>query len=203
MVGQMVEPDELAAIMIRLQNQHCHNINFVTPTHVVPQILQALPLAIEQGLCVPLVYNCGGYENVEMLKILEGIFDIYMPDFKFWDNSWTKRFCKVGDYQERTKEALIEMHRQVGDLQLNEKGLAVRGLLIRHLVMPDNIAGTREIMSFLARKISPHTYVNIMGQYYPCGPARHDETINRRVTAAELAAAVQEAFQAGLYRLAD
>jgi putative pyruvate formate lyase activating enzyme len=203
MVGQMVEPDELAAIMIRLQNQHCHNINFVTPTHVVPQILQALPLAIEQGLSVPLVYNCGGYENVEILKLLEGIFDIYMPDFKFWDNSWAKRFCKVEDYQERTKEVLIEMHRQVGDLQLNEKGLAVRGLLVRHLVMPDNIAGSREVMSFLAREISPHTYVNIMGQYFPCGPARNDETVNRRVTAAELAAAVQAAIQAGLYRMAD
>lgn len=201
LVGQTVEPVELAAVMIRLQRHGCHNINFVTPTHVVPQILQALVPAIEMGLNVPLVYNCGGYESVEALKLLEGIVDIYMPDFKFWDNKWAERFCHVSDYRQRAIEALREMHQQVGDLQLDEKGLAVRGLLVRHLVMPDDIAGTLEVMTFLAREISPHTYVNVMGQYRPCGPAHRDPLINRRITAAELAAAVEEAIQAGIHRL--
>jgi len=199
--GQEVEPAELAAIIIRLKKQKCHNINFVTPTHVIPQILQALIPAIEQGLDVPLVYNCGGYESVEALKLLEGIVDIYMPDFKFWDNQWAERFCQVRDYRERAKEALLEMHRQVGDLQLNEKGLAIRGLLVRHLVMPDDIAGSREVMNFLVQEISPHTYVNVMGQYRPCGLALRDERINRRITMVELATAVKAALQVGLYRL--
>ncbi|OPY16149.1 MAG: hypothetical protein A4E74_02005 [Syntrophus sp. PtaB.Bin075] len=200
-VGLAVEPSELAAIMLRLQKQGCHNINFVTPTHVVPQILQALPPAIEMGLNVPLVYNCGGYESVEALKLLDGVVDIYMPDFKFWDNQWAERFCHIKDYRERAKEALLEMHSQVGDLQINEKGLAVRGLLVRHLVMPEDIAGSREVMTFLAREISPHTYVNIMGQYRPCGLASRDQRINRRITAAELTAAEEAARQAGLHRL--
>jgi len=201
LVGKALEPTELAAIMISLKKMGCHNINFVTPTHVVPQILQALIPAIELGLDVPLVYNCGGYESLETLELLEGIVDIYMPDFKFWDNQWAERFCHVPDYRERAKMALREMHRQVGDLQLDEAGLAVRGLLVRHLVMPDDIAGSREVMTFLAREISPHTYVNIMGQYRPCGLALRDERINRRITVAELADAVEAAFRAGLYRL--
>jgi putative pyruvate formate lyase activating enzyme len=201
LVGRAVEPEELAAVMISLQKLDCHNINFVTPTHVVPQILQALPPAIEQGLEIPLVYNCGGYESVEALKLLEGIVDIYMPDFKFWDDSWAERFCRVRDYRERATQALREMHRQVGDLQINDAGLAVRGLLVRHLVMPDNIAGTLEVMTFLAREISLHTYVNVMGQYRPCGLAHQDDKINRRITASELAAAIKAALQAGLYRL--
>jgi putative pyruvate formate lyase activating enzyme len=187
--------------MIHLKKLNCHNVNFVTPTHVIPQILQALIPAIEQGLDVPLVYNCGGYESVEALKLLDGIVDIYMPDFKFWDTRWAERFCHVRDYRERTTEALLEMHRQVGDLQLNEEGLATRGLLVRHLVMPDDIAGSREIMTFLAREISPHTYVNVMGQYRPCGLAPHDARINRRIIMTELADAVNTALQVGLYRL--
>jgi len=187
--------------MISLKKIGCHNLNFVTPTHVVPQILQALIPAIELGLDIPLVYNCGGYESVETLKLLEGIVDIYMPDFKFWDDQWAERFCQVADYREGAKEALREMHRQVGDLQLNEAGLAVRGLLVRHLVMPGDIAGSSEVMTFLAREISPHTYVNIMGQYRPCGLAHRDERINRRITVTQLADAVKAAFRAGLYRL--
>ncbi len=203
LVGEVLEPGGLAAVMIRLQKMGCHNINLVTPTHVMPQILQALIPAIEQGLEIPLVYNCGSYESVEALQLLEGIVDIYLPDFKFWDNRWAERFCAVRDYRERAGEALLEMHRQVGDLELDERGLAVRGLLVRHLVMSDEIAGTREIMTFLAREISPHTYVNVMGQYRPCGLASRDEAINRRITPAELAAAVKAALQAGLYRLAE
>ncbi|OPY85954.1 MAG: hypothetical protein A4E72_01791 [Syntrophus sp. PtaU1.Bin208] len=201
LVGKALEPAELAAVMISLKEMHCHNINFVTPTHVVPQILQALIPAIELGLDVPLVYNCGGYESVETLELLEGIIDIYMPDFKFWDNVWAERFCHVSDYRERAKKALKEMHRQVGDLQMDETGLAVRGLLVRHLVMPENIAGSRDVMNFLSREISPHTYVNVMGQYRPCGLAHRDERINRSIRAKELADAVKAAFQAGLYRL--
>ena len=199
--GVTVDAAELAGIMIRLQKQGCHNINLVTPTHVVFQILQALTPAIEQGLNIPLVYNCGGYESVETLKLLEGIVDIYMPDFKFWDDRWAERFCHVSDYREQAKNTLREMHRQVGDLILDETGLAVRGLLVRHLVMPNNIAGSREVMAFLADEISPHTYVNVMGQYHPCGSASQDEWINRPITAAEKAAAVKDALRAGLHRL--
>ncbi len=184
-----------------MKAMRCHNINLVTPTHVVPQILEALPSAIEQGLDLPLVYNCGGYESVETLKLLDGIVDIYMPDFKFWDNRWAERFCRVPDYRERATAAVREMHRQVSDLVLDETGLAVRGLLVRHLVMPDGIAGTPEVMAFLAGEISPHTYVNIMGQYHPCGLARRDDRINRPITAIELATAKEAARRAGLHRL--
>lgn len=199
--GEALEPGELAGVMIRLKKLGCHNINFVTPTHVVPQILQALIPAVDQGLDLPLVYNCGGYESAETLRLLEGIIDIYMPDFKFWDNRWAERFCSVPDYRERAREAVLEMHRQVGDLQLDAKGLAERGLLVRHLIMPDDIAGSREVMSFLAREISPRTYVNVMGQYRPCGLARRDEHINRSIYPAELTAAVKAAREAGLERL--
>jgi len=198
LAGKAVEPGELAAMMLALKRMKCHNINLVTPTHVVPQILQALVPAIEQGLDIPLVYNCGGYESVETLKLLEGIIDIYLPDFKFWDDAWAQRFCHVSDYREQATKALKEMHRQVGDLRCDEAGLAVRGLLVRHLVMPDDIAGSREIMNFLSREISPSTRVNVMGQYRPCGLANKDERINRRITAGELAEAVKAVLSAGL-----
>jgi len=198
LAGKAVEPGELAAMMIALKKMKCHNIDLVTPTHVVPQILQALVPAIEQGLDIPLVYNCGGYESVETLKLLEGIVDIYLPDFKFWDNAWARRFCHVSDYREQAAKALKEMHRQVGDLRCDEAGLAVRGLLVRHLVMPDDIAGSRDVMNFLSREISPSTCVNVMGQYRPCGLSHRDERINRRITAAELADAVKAALSAGL-----
>ena len=138
--------------MLHLQRQGCHNINFVTPTHVVPQILDALPYAIEGGLNVPLVYNTGGYDSVETLKLLEGIFDIYMPDFKFWDPEMARKYLKAPDYPERARDAIREMHRQVGDLTLDENGIALRGVLLRHLVMPGGAAGTREIMRFVAKE---------------------------------------------------
>lgn len=199
--GVEVEPEGIAGLMMQLVKRGCHNINFVTPTHVVPQILEALVPAIKQGLRVPLVYNCGGYESKETLALLEGIFDIYMPDFKFWENEWAKRYCQVPDYRERAMEALKEMHRQVGDLETDDEGIALRGVLVRHLVMPSGLAGTREVMEFIAREISSNTYVNIMDQYRPCGEAHKDEFINRRLSGEEYREAVDTTKKAGLTRL--
>ena len=171
--GEPVGDRELARMMVQLQAEGCLNINFVTPTHVVPQILSALPLAVEQGLSVPLVYNSGGYDRVETLQLLEGVIDIYMPDFKFYSPEVGEAACRAPDYPEVARAALGEMHRQVGDLELDEAGLAVRGLLVRHLVLPGDMASTREVMRFIAREISTDTYVNIMPQYRACG--RSDE----------------------------
>jgi putative pyruvate formate lyase activating enzyme len=199
--GGEAEPKDLAVMMLSLQRRGCHNINFVTPSHVVPQILRGLSIAVGQGLHVPLVYNTGGYDNVETLKILDGIFDIYMPDFKFWEERWTEKFCNAPDYRKIVVAAIKEMHRQVGDLVVDESGIAVKGLLVRHLVMPNNAANTREIMEFLAEKISKDTYVNVMDQYHPCGKAFADPTINRRITRNEYISALRSAKEAGLHRL--
>ncbi len=201
MEGHETEPENLAAMMLSLQKRGCHNINFVTPSHVVPQILEGLIIAIEQGLNVPLVYNTGGYDRVDTLKILDGIFDIYMPDFKFWDEKWADRFCHAPDYRKQATAAIREMHRQVGDLVIDKSGVAVKGLIVRHLVMPNDVANTREIMTFLAEKISKDTYVNVMDQYHPCGKAFGDQNINRRLTRNEVLAAVRQARDAGLHRL--
>jgi len=199
--GVEVKPVQIAAMMIKLKEKGCHNINFVTPTHTVVQILEALIPAIEQGLNVPLVYNSGGYESVETLALLDGVFDIYMPDFKFWEDRWAERFCKAPDYRERAKTAIKEMHGQVGDLLVDREGIAVQGLLIRHLVMPNDVAGTDRVMDFLANEISLETYVNVMDQYRPCGKADADELINRRLTSEEFRRAVDAARKAGLSRL--
>jgi putative pyruvate formate lyase activating enzyme len=199
--GVVVDPADLAQMMLSLQGRGCHNINFVTPTHVVPQILEALPMAIEGGLGVPLVYNCGGYEEVDTLQLLDGIFDIYMPDFKFWDSSIAGRFCSAPDYPEKARAAVKEMHRQVGDLTMDQTGVAQRGLLIRHLVMPKGLAGTREIMRFLANEISGDTYVNVMSQYRPCGEAHKFPELKRSVTAEEYREAVSTAQEEGIHRL--
>jgi putative pyruvate formate lyase activating enzyme len=199
--GIEVEPDQLAAIMLRLQKNGCHNINVVTPTHVVPQILEGLIIAINNGLNVPLVYNSGGYDSVETLKILDGIFDIYMPDFKFWKETWSERFCATPDYREMAEEAIREMHRQVGDLETDERGIAVKGLLVRHLVMPHDVASTEEVMKFLANEISTNTYVNIMDQYRPCYRGKDDAMINRPITQSEFQNALDFAKRAGLERL--
>ena len=170
--GRETDAEFLAGLMVKLAVSGCHNINFVTPTHVVPQILEALPHAVRAGLDRPLVYNSGGYDRVETLKLLDGIVDIYMPDFKFWDNRTAQRYCNAPDYADRAREAILEMHRQVGDLELDENNAAVRGLLVRHLVMPGQLAGTREICHFLADEVSSGTYINIMGQYRPYGRGR-------------------------------
>jgi putative pyruvate formate lyase activating enzyme len=198
--GDPLEKEDLARFMILLQNRGCHNINFVTPTHFVPQIVSALPYAIELGLDIPLVYNCGGYESLDVIKLLNGIIDIYMPDAKFADEKHAKKYMNAVDYFPILKQVLTEMHRQVNDLKMDDNGLAYRGLLIRHLVMPDFIAGSGQILDFIARQISKHSYVNIMGQYHPCYQAYHDEIINRRITHTEYYHTIELAKQVGLYR---
>jgi putative pyruvate formate lyase activating enzyme len=198
--GKEVGPKTLAGMMLQLQRLGCHNINFVSPTHVVPQILDALAYAVEGGLNLPLVYNTGGYDLVETLKLLEGIFDIYMPDFKLWDPETAHRYLKAHDYPERAKDAIREMHRQVGDLALDDKGIAQKGVLLRHLVMPGRAAGTREIMRFVAKEISPNTYVNIMDQYHPCGDAEKYPPLDRRITHNEYEEALGAAREAGIRR---
>jgi putative pyruvate formate lyase activating enzyme len=199
--GGEVGPKDLADMMLSLQQRGCHNINFVTPSHVVPQILKGLLIAIERGLKVPLVYNTGGYDKVETLNILEDVFDIYMPDFKFWEARWSEKFCKAPDYRKIATAAIKEMHRQVGDLLIDESGIAEKGLLVRHLVMPNDVANTKEVMIFLADKISEDTYVNVMDQYHPCGKATLDPAINRRLTRKEYVEAVRQTREAGLHRL--
>ena len=190
-------------MMLELQAEGCHNINFVTPEHVVPQIIEALPLAIEGGLRLPLVYNTSAYDSMESLELMEGVVDIYMPDFKYWDSEMARKYSKAPDYPEAARRAIKEMHRQVGELVTDEEGLAVRGLMIRHLVMPEQIAGTREVMRWIAQELSPHTYVNVMAQYYPAGKVSRQEypEINRRLTSPEYEAALDEAGRAGLKRL--
>jgi putative pyruvate formate lyase activating enzyme len=199
--GEEISIPDLAAMMILLHQRGCHNINFVTPSHQVYQILEALPPAIEAGLNVPLVYNTGGYDAVETLRLLDGVIDIYMPDFKFWDPAVAAELCQGADYPEVAREAFKEMHRQVGDLVLDENGVARRGLLVRHLVLPDGLAGTREVMEFLAREISPNTYVNVMGQYRPCGRASEHASLRKFLTGLEHVEAQRLAQEAGLTRL--
>jgi putative pyruvate formate lyase activating enzyme len=199
--GTTAPAPKLAEMMLELQGQGCHNINFVTPEHVVPQILEALPLAIEGGLRIPLVYNTSGYDSLESLRLLDGVVDIYMPDFKCWDSDVARRYLKAEDYPDAVREGLREMSRQVGDLVLDQNGLAQRGLLVRHLVMPGGIAGTREIMRFLYREISPDTYVNLMDQYHSAGKAERYPEIHRRINAAEYDQAYEMACEEGIRRL--
>jgi putative pyruvate formate lyase activating enzyme len=199
-IGKEVTSSELASIMLELQAAGCHNINFVTPSHVLPQILEALPEAVEKGLGIPLVYNTGGYDSVAALKLLDGIIDIYMPDFKFWDNDNARRYCNAGNYRQTVCSALIEMQSQAGELT-TENGIADRGIILRHLIMPDGIAGTGEIMSFIAEKISKNTYINIMNQYRSCFGTSKDSIANRPVTREEYSYALQTAVLAGLSRI--
>jgi putative pyruvate formate lyase activating enzyme len=198
--GDRVTSPELAAIMLRLQSLGCHNINFVTPTHVTHAIVEAVAIANPGGLTIPLVYNCGGYESVETLRLLEGIMDIYMPDLKYSSNEEALRYSGAPDYWDRACEALKEMHRQVGDLRVDERGLAFRGLLVRHLVMPGNLAGSGRAFDFISREISSHTYVNVMEQYRPCYRARGIPELSRPITRAEYREACRQAVNAGLTR---
>ena len=201
--GRPAPPRELAAMMLELQAQGCHNINLVTPEHVAPQIVQALPLAIAEGLRLPLVYNTSAYDSMESLALLDGLVDIYMPDFKYWDAEMARKYSRAPDYPEVARRAIKEMPRQVGNLIIEDNGLARRGLLIRHLVMPEDVAGTRAVMPWIAEELSPETYVNIMAQYHPAGKvSRSDHAeINRRVTPAEYERALDAAWRAGLKRL--
>jgi putative pyruvate formate lyase activating enzyme len=200
--GLEVRPEQLATMMLELQAMGCHNINWVTPEHVVPQILEALPYAIRGGLRLPIVYNTSAFDALDSLRHMDGIVDIYMPDFKYWHPEQAKRYLKSPKYPEVARAAITEMHRQVGDLTFDKRGLARRGLLVRHLVMPEALAETRHIMRFLATEISPHTYVNIMDQYYPAGKVSEEKypELCRRTAPQEVRAAFDLAREAGLSR---
>lgn len=198
--GREVSAPELANMMVGLQRRGCHNINLVSPSHVVPQILAALGPAIDLGLRVPLVYNTGGHDALATLQLLDGIVDIYMPDAKYADPEVARRLSGAADYPQVMRAAIREMHRQVGDLQIGSDGVASRGLLVRHLVMPEGLAGTPEVMRFLA-SLSRDTYVNVMAQYRPCYRANEFPELARRITREEYEAAVQAALDAGLHRL--
>ncbi|MFZ5811636.1 MAG: radical SAM protein [Thermodesulfobacteriota bacterium] len=195
-----VGAEGLAAVMLELQAMGTVNINLVTPSHVVPQILEALVLAARQGLRLPLVYNSGGYDAPETLELLDGIVDVYMPDVKMADPDAAATYLLARDYPERAREAVLRMHAQVGDLVVDRDGLARRGLLVRHLVMPEGLAGTAAWMRFLAREVSPDTYVNIMDQYRPCGEAERHPAIARAVTREEYRRAMEFAREAGIRR---
>ena len=199
--GERITPSDMARMMIRLQELGCHNINFVTPTHYVPQIVASLPEAVEHGLRIPLVYNCSGYESLEVIQLLEGIVDIYMPDAKFMDEKYSREYCNAPDYPGVLKKVLKEMHRQVGDLQLDNRGVATKGLLVRHLVLPNGIAGTKGVATFLAAEISKDTYLNIMDQYRPAHHAHEIPRIARPLHKDEYLDAVNTALGCGLERL--
>jgi len=199
--GSAVDREELARMMLSLQAKGCHNINLVSPTHVVPHILDALELAVDMGLHLPIVYNSGGYDSTETLELLDGIIDIYMPDTKYSDEKTAEQLSGIKDYPEVNRAAVKEMHRQVGDLQLDEQGIARRGLLVRHLVLPNRLAGTEEVVRFLAQEVSPNTYLNVMAQYHPCYKAFDIPQLSHSLTRHEFNEAVDLAHQHGLHRL--
>ncbi len=199
--GQETEPEEIARQMLDLEDQGCHNINFVSPSHVVPMILAAVEIAAGRGLHIPLVYNTGGYDSMTALALLDGVIDIYMPDMKYADAKVAQKYSKAKDYPAINQAAVKEMHRQVGDLVVNEHGIAKRGLLVRHLVLPEGLAGTAEIARFLAKEISRDTYINVMPQYHPCYRAGELAPLDRPITRQECEQAVQEVLAAGLHRL--
>jgi putative pyruvate formate lyase activating enzyme len=195
--GSVVSIEKLARYMLELQDQGCSNINFVSPTHSIPPIIAALELAKEQRLTLPIVYNTGGYDRIETLELLDGYIDIYMPDMKYSDPSVAKQLSDAADYPQINRAAVMEMHRQVGDLQL-ENGVATRGLLIRHLVLPNDLAGSTETIDFLAEQVSPGTAINVMDQYHPCYHAFSNPMIKRRPTSDEFLSAQKYAVQKGL-----
>jgi putative pyruvate formate lyase activating enzyme len=195
--GQPARPEQLAALMLQLQARGCHNINLVSPSHVIPQVIAAVWIAAQAGLSIPLVYNSGGYDGLEGLRLLDGIIDIYMPDMKYADPLLAQKHSKIPNYPAHNQAAVREMFRQVGDLQVGDDGIALRGLLVRHLVLPGGLAGTAEIVSFLAEKVSPNTYINIMGQYHPAWRA-NEPPLNRPVTPSEVDTAQSLARRAGL-----
>jgi putative pyruvate formate lyase activating enzyme len=196
--GDEVEPEVLARMMLSLQARGCHNINLVSPSHVVPQILAGLLIAAEAGLRLPLVYNTGGYDSLKTLALLDGVVDIYMPDMKYADDSVGQRLSRVGNYVAINQAAVREMHRQVGDLAVDTEGVAQRGLLVRHLILPEGLAGTDRVVRFVRDEISPRTYINVMAQYRPCYRAHDLPPLDRLPTASEYAEAVRLAEEAGL-----
>lgn len=199
--GGEVSAERLAGIFLSIQRMGCHNLNLVTPTHVTPQIVEALSLASSGGLSIPVVYNCGGYESVDTLEELEGVVDIYMPDVKFLDAEPAGRYCDAPDYPEVVRAALTEMDRQVGPLSLDPRGIALRGVLVRHLVMPGEASTTRRVIDFLADEIGKETYLNLMHQYRPCGRALEFPEIGRRTAAGEWREARDYALERGMFRL--
>ena len=197
--GDLISNESLAEIMLRLQNDYkCHNINLVTPTHFVPNILEALYFAAVKGLKLPLVYNCGGYERLETLRLLAGVIDIYMPDFKYNLEEQGRKYSGVKDYPAHVKQSLKEMHRQVGGLKTDRRGVAYKGLIIRHLMMPGGLAETKEILDFIAKELSSDCLVNIMDQYYPAHRAHEYVELNQRVSRKDWKEAVAYANKLGL-----
>jgi putative pyruvate formate lyase activating enzyme len=200
--GSFAGDADIGRLMTDLQRMGCHNVNLVTPTHIVPNIVEALRSAIQRGLRVPLVYNCGGYEPVEVIQLLDGIVDIYLPDFKYTDGAMSEKYSSgARDYPARAAAAIEEMHRQVGELVVDEDGIALRGLMIRHLVLPGNIAGTDKFVQFVAARLTRSTYVNIMAQYRPEHKAPGIPELSRRITSSEYRQAIRWAKEAGLTRL--
>lgn len=200
-VGFQSNANDLAAIMLKLQARGCHNINFVSPSHVVPQILAGLLVAAQAGQRLPLVYNTGGYDSLETIELLDGVIDIYMPDIKYADPAIAEKYSRIKDYPLVNQAAVKEMHRQVGDLKLGVGGVAWRGLLVRHLILPDNLAGTDQVIRFLAEEISTNTYLNLMDQYRPAFRVHQYPELDRRITQDEFEQAVSLALEAGLTRL--
>lgn len=198
--GREVTDDQLAAMMLRLQEVGCHNVNLVSPSHVVPQFLAALALAVEAGFRLPIVYNTGGYDSLATLRLLDGIVDIYMPDAKYDDDRIAERLSGIRNYVRVNRLALKEMYRQVGNLRTDEEGIAVRGLLVRHLVLPNGLAGTTGVVRFIATTLSADTYVNIMPQYRPCYRAMEFKGLGRRITVEEFEEALSAARAEGLSR---
>jgi len=198
--GQEVEIFQLAKMMLKLQELGAHNINFVTPTHFVPQIVEALEVAVREGLNIPLVYNSGGYDSVETLKLLDGIVDVYMPDAKYSNPQSARTYSRADDYFEVNKKALLEMHRQVGDLKMDREGIAEQGLLVRHLVLPEDVVGSRRVLEFIGRNISQNTYISIMAQYHPAHRASEFPELSRKISETEYDAVLKMADELGLER---
>lgn len=200
-IGEEISFERLAQMMIELQNLGCHNINLVTPTPQIPQIIKSLSIAIEKGLRIPIVYNTSSYDSVEILKILDGIVDIYLPDAKYSENAIALKYSNAPNYFEIMKQAIKEMHRQVGDLMVDERGIAIRGLMVRHLVLPNKLAGSEKIFSFLAKEISENTFLNIMDQYWPAYKAKKYFELSRKITPQEFLEAINLAKKFGLKRI--
>ncbi len=197
--GMPVTPEMLAFMFLMLQEQGCHNINLVTPSHVVPMILKGVAVAAGEGLHIPLVYNSGGYDSIEILQLLDGIVDIYLPDLKYMDKDTGIRLSGVKNYPQTAQKTIREMHRQTGPLQLDSSGIATRGILIRHLVLPGGLAGTEKAVKFIASELGPGTWINIMKQYHPCWKAVDAPELNRKITDEEFQAALNLAEEAGLH----
>ncbi len=198
-LGREIQIEELATYMLKLQEMKCHNINFVTPTHIMPQILKALHIAISKGLRIPLCYNTSGYELPEMIKLLDGIVDIYLPDMRYSDNKSAIKYSSAPDYPLYNRESIKDIHRQVGIAQIDEDGIIKRGMIIRHLVLPNGISGTDKIMKFIAEELSQETYISLMSQYFPCHKVKKIDPISRRITLEEYEEAQEIMKKYGLH----